>query len=105
MYSLEEYESLGEIKFQTRVCKQAFIQAFQRFPEIYHALRDFVPFVQFKNVKNTYGGLLLLKLQTLPCNFTLLKVNLVHRCFFAQSASCCCLGKFREIPRKIIREE
>ena len=24
------------------------------------ALRDFVPFVQFKNVKNAYGGMLLL---------------------------------------------
>ena len=32
------------------------------YPNIYlhisNALRDFIPFVQFKNVKNTYGGVL-----------------------------------------------
>ena len=34
-------------------------------------LRDLVPFVQFKNVKNTQGGVLLLvKLQPSACNFT-----------------------------------
>ena len=33
-------------------------------PIIYDVLRDLVPFVQFKNVKNTYEGVLLLvKLQ------------------------------------------
>ena len=35
------------------------------------ALRDLVPFAQFKNVKNTHGGVLL----------TLLKVTLLHECF------------------------
>ena len=35
------------------------------------ALRDLVPFIQFKNVKNTHGGVLLLvKLQTNTHNFT-----------------------------------
>ena len=35
------------------------------------ALRDLVPFIQFKNVKNTHGGeLLLVKLQASTCNFT-----------------------------------
>ena len=35
------------------------------------ALRNLVPFVQFKNVKNTHGGVLLLvKLQDQACNFT-----------------------------------
>ena len=39
------------------------------------ALRDLVPFVQFKNVKSTHGGaLILIKLQAL--NLTLL-----HGCF------------------------
>ena len=34
-------------------------------------LRDLVPFVQFKNVKNTRGGLsLLVQLQAKDCNFT-----------------------------------
>ena len=34
-------------------------------------LRDLVPFVQFKNVKNTHGGVLILvKLQAEACNFT-----------------------------------
>ena len=38
-----------------------------------HVLRDLVPFVQFNNVKNTHGGVLVLvKLQAwlLACNFT-----------------------------------
>ena len=35
------------------------------------ALRNLVPFVQFKKQESTYGGvLLLLKLQVLACNFT-----------------------------------
>ena len=35
------------------------------------ALRDLVPFAQFKNVKNTHGGVLLLVwFQALACNFT-----------------------------------
>ena len=35
------------------------------------AYRDFVPLVQFKNVKNTHGELLLLvKLKASTCNFT-----------------------------------
>ena len=33
------------------------------FFSIRDALRDLVPFVQFKNVKNTHGGMLLLSLQ------------------------------------------
>ena len=34
-------------------------------------LRNFVQFVQFKNVENTHGGLLILvKLQAEACNFT-----------------------------------
>ena len=33
---------------------------------MFYALRDLVPFVQFKNAKNTHGGVLLLvKLQAL----------------------------------------
>ena len=38
-----------------------------------NALRDFVPFAQFKNMKNTYGGVLLL--------VTLLNVTLLYGCF------------------------
>ena len=35
------------------------------------ALRNLVPFLEFKNVKNTYGGVLLLaKLQAKAYNFT-----------------------------------
>ena len=38
------------------------------------ALRDLVPFAQFKKRENTHGGVLLLvnlvKLQALVCNFT-----------------------------------
>ena len=35
------------------------------------ALRNLVPFVEFKNLKNTYGGVLLLaKLQAKAYNFT-----------------------------------
>ena len=38
------------------------------------ALRELVPFVQFKNVKNTYGGVLILvKLLASACNFA--KIN------------------------------
>ena len=34
------------------------------------ALRDFVAFLQFRNVKNTHGGVLLLvKFQVSACNF------------------------------------
>ena len=33
--------------------------------QICDTLRDLVPFVQYKNVKNTHGGMLLL-----ACNFT-----------------------------------
>ena len=39
-------------------------------------MHDLVPFVQFKNVKNTHGGVLLL---VYPA--TLLKVTLLHGCF------------------------
>ena len=39
------------------------------------ALRDLVPFVQLKNVKNTHGGVLLSK----ACNLT--KCKLLHGCF------------------------
>ena len=40
----------------------------------YIAFRVFVPFLQFKNVKNAHGGLLLLvKLQAKACNFS--KIN------------------------------
>ena len=36
--------------------------------DLFVALRDLVPFLQFKNVKNTHGGVLLLvKLQALAC--------------------------------------
>ena len=37
----------------------------------YDALRDLVPFVQFKNMKNTHGGVLIL----------VLKLTLLHGCF------------------------
>ena len=41
------------------------------------ALRDFVPFEQFKKRENIHGGVLLLvSLQDLACNFT--KVTLLH---------------------------
>ena len=39
------------------------------------ALRDLVPFVLFKNMKNIHGGVLLL------VKLTLLKVTLLHGCF------------------------
>ena len=45
------------------------------------ALGDLVPFVQFKNVKNTHGGVLILvKLQAEACNFT--KINIPPWVFF-----------------------
>ena len=45
------------------------------------ALRDLVPFVQFKNVKNTHEGVLVLvKLQAEACNFT--KINIPPCVFF-----------------------
>ena len=51
---------------------------------MYDALSDLVAFVQFKNVKNTYGGVLLLvklvKLQASACNFT--KSNILPWVFF-----------------------
>ena len=38
---------------------------------IYDALRDLIPFVQFKKRENTHGGVLLLvKVQASACNFT-----------------------------------
>ena len=44
------------------------------------ALRDLVPFVQFKNAKNTNGGVLLLvNLQALACNFA---KSITHRWVF-----------------------
>ena len=47
---------------------------------IYVMLLDLIPFVQFKNLKNTHGGVLLLvKLQTSACNFT--KSNAPPRVF------------------------
>ena len=47
---------------------------------MWNALHKLVPFVQFKNVKNTDGGgLLSVKLQASNCNF--LKVTLLHWCF------------------------
>ena len=50
-------------------------------PLICDALRDLVPSVQFKNVKNTHGGVLILvKLQTSACNFT--KINTPPWVFF-----------------------
>ena len=45
-------------------------------------LRDLVPFVQFKNVKNTHGELfLLVQLQAKVCRLTLLNVTLLNGCF------------------------
>ena len=39
--------------------------------DILDAMRDLVSFTQFKNVKNTFEGMLVLvKLQTEVCNFT-----------------------------------
>ena len=41
------------------------------FKEFSDALRDLIPFVQSKNVKNTHGGvILLIKLQASAYNFT-----------------------------------
>ena len=34
------------------------------------ALHDLAPFAQFKNVKDTHGGVLLLKVHPEACNFT-----------------------------------
>ena len=47
------------------------------FFSIRDALRDLVPFVQFKNVKNTHGGVLLL----VKWQAFLLKVTFLHGCF------------------------
>ena len=42
--------------------------------------RDLVPFVQFKNVKNTHGGVLLL-VNLQAKSLSLPKVTLLHGCF------------------------
>ena len=47
---------------------------------IYDALRDLLPFVQIKNMRNTHGGVLLLVSCRLQSS-TLLKVTLLHGCF------------------------
>ena len=44
-------------------------------------LRDLVPFVQFKNVKNIHGGVLHLKPATLP------KITLIHG-YFSRFLNC-----------------
>ena len=47
---------------------------------IWDALHDLVPFVQFKNVNSTHGGVFLLeKLQVKPA--TLLKATFLRECF------------------------
>ena len=49
------------------------------------ALRDLVPFVQFKNVKNTHGGVV--KLQARAFTKTLLILTLLHG-FFSRFSNC-----------------
>ena len=50
------------------------------------ALRDLVSFVQFKNVENTHGGVLIVvKLHA--------KTTLIWRCFFSQ---CCSSGALKD---------
>ena len=51
------------------------------------ALRDLLPFVQFKNVKNTHEGVLILvKLQASAYNFT--KINTPSWVFFTVFYKC-----------------
>ena len=53
------------------------------------ALRDFVAFLQFKNVKNTHGGVLLLvKFQVSACNF--IKSNITPWVLFTYFKLCKC---------------
>ena len=51
--------------FDYSTCKmKEIVKNYRRVTKICDTLRDLVPFVQFKNVKNTHGGVLLLvKLQ------------------------------------------
>ena len=51
------------------------------------ALRDLIPFVQFKKVKNIHGGVILLvKLQAIA--LTLLSLLLLHVCVFLRFLNC-----------------
>ena len=57
---------------------------------IWDALRDLIPFVRFKNVKNTHGAVLIL-----ACNFT--KLTLLHGCF-SHFLNCTNGTKLRNAP-------
>ena len=47
--------------FDYSTCKmKEIVKNYRRVTKICDTLRDLVPFVQFKNVKNTHGGVLLL---------------------------------------------
>ena len=59
------------------------------------ALRDLVPLVQLKNVKNTHGGVLILVFRLQPA--TLLKLTLLHGCF-SHFLSCTNGTKSRNAP-------
>ena len=55
---------------------------FLKLGKMFDVLHDLLAFVQFKNVKNTHGGLVLfVKLQVFNLQLTLLKVTVLHGCF------------------------
>ena len=74
--SKDEFKSKHDLLYYKKM-----IKCIQKPSEyIWDALRDLVPFVQFKNMNNTCGGvLILIKLQAKACNFT--KSKLLHGCF------------------------